>query len=137
MLVLGDSMADWLADGLEDALGDTPDLAVVRKNRAAAASSATTRRNEREDWAQVIPKPSARTKPKFVVMMVGLNDRVAIRDRVAQPAQPAGAAAKTPVPPTAAPAAGQPAAAPETSGQEPRRSQLRSGRATFRRFRRR
>ena len=25
VLVLGDSMADWLAYGLEDALGDTPD----------------------------------------------------------------------------------------------------------------
>ena len=36
VLVLGDSMADWLAYGLEDALGDPPDLAVVRKNRATS-----------------------------------------------------------------------------------------------------
>ena len=36
VLVLGDSMADWLAYGLEDALGDPPDLGVVRKNRASS-----------------------------------------------------------------------------------------------------
>ena len=38
VLVLGDSMADWLAYGLEDALGDPPDLGVVRKNRASSGS---------------------------------------------------------------------------------------------------
>src|SRR6188768_1479853 len=104
VLVLGDSMADWLAYGLEDALGDSPDLAVVRKNRASSG---------REDWVQVIRETIAATKPKFVVMMVGLNDRVSIRDRVAQSTQPAGAAAKTPVPPAAS-APDQPAVAPDT-----------------------
>jgi len=29
-------MADWLAHGLEDALGDAPDLAVVRRTAPAA-----------------------------------------------------------------------------------------------------
>ena len=94
VLVLGDSMADWLAYGLEDALGDPPDLAVVRKNRASSGLIRYDSRNEREDWAQVIRETIAATKPKFVVMMVGLNDRVSIRDRVAQSTQPAGAAAK-------------------------------------------
>ena len=47
----------------------------------------------------MIRETIAATKPKFIVMMVGLNDRVSIRDRVAQSTQPAGAAAKTPVPP--------------------------------------
>ena len=54
MLVFGDSMADWLAYGLEDALGDPPDLAVVRKNRAASGLIRYDSRNEAQDWAQVI-----------------------------------------------------------------------------------
>ncbi len=99
VLVLGDSMADWLAYGLEDALGDPPDLAVVRKNRAGSGLIRYDSRNEREDWVQVIRETIAATRPKFVVMTVGLNDRVPIRDRVAQSTQPAGAAAKTPVRP--------------------------------------
>ena len=54
VLVLGDSMADWLAYGLEDALGDPPDLAVVRKNRASSGLIRYDSRNETQDWAQVI-----------------------------------------------------------------------------------
>ena len=82
VLVLGDSMADWLAYGLEDALGDPPDLAVVRKNRATSGLIRYDSRNETQDWGQVIREAIAQTKPKFIVMMVGLNDRVSIRDRV-------------------------------------------------------
>src|ERR1051325_231211 len=97
VLVFGDSMADWLAYGLEDALGDPPDLAVVRKNRATAGLIRYDSRNESQDWAQVIREAIAQTKPKFVVMMLGLNDRVSIRDRVptapATPGSKAGAPA--------------------------------------------
>ena len=60
VLVLGDSMADWLAYGLEDALADTPDLAVVRKNRANTGLIRYDSRNEKEDWAQVAARPSLR-----------------------------------------------------------------------------
>jgi len=116
VLVLGDSMADWLAYGLEDALGDTPDLAVVRKNRASSGLIRYDSRNDKEDWAQVIREAIAANKPKFIVMMLGLNDRIAIRDRVAPPA-PTPAATPKPststAAPTAAPSAGQPPAAAE------------------------
>src|SRR4029077_6992404 len=33
VVVLGDGMADWLAYGLEDAFSDSPEIAVVRKNK--------------------------------------------------------------------------------------------------------
>jgi len=107
VLVLGDSMADWLAYGLEDALGDPPDLAVVRKNRATSGLIRYDSRNETQDWGQVIREAIAQTKPKFIVMMLGLNDRVSIRDRVPTPAAPGSK--------TAAPAAApeQPATPPE------------------------
>ncbi|HEX5498781.1 MAG TPA: SGNH family hydrolase, partial [Thermomicrobiales bacterium] len=81
VLVLGDSMADWLAYGLEDALGDTPDLAVVRKNRAASGLIHYDTRNEALDWPHVAREAIAATKPKFVVMMLGLNDRQTIHER--------------------------------------------------------
>ena len=106
VLVLGDSMADWLAYGLEDALGDTPDFAVVRKNRASSGLIRYDSRNENQDWAQVIREAIAATKPKFIVMMVGLNDRVAIRDRVSVATTPSGPGAKAGAP--AAPAAKPP-----------------------------
>jgi hypothetical protein len=111
VLVLGDSMADWLAYGLEDALGDPPDLAVVRKNRATSGLIRYDSRNETQDWGQVIREAIAQTKPKFIVMMVGLNDRVSIRDRVPTPATPGSKTAA----PAAAPAAAaeQPATPPE------------------------
>jgi hypothetical protein len=92
VLVLGDSMADWLAYGLEDALGDPPDLAVVRKNRATAGLIRYDSRNENQDWAQVIREAIAASKPAFIVMMVGLNDRIDIRDRISGPAKGAAAA---------------------------------------------
>jgi uncharacterized protein len=82
-MVFGDSMADWLAYGLEDALSETPDLGVVRKHRAAAGLIRYDTRNEAIDWAQVVRDAIAAEKPQFVIMMVGLNDRQTIRERPA------------------------------------------------------
>jgi hypothetical protein len=101
VLVLGDSMADWLAYGLEDALGEPPDLAVVRKNRSSSGLIRYDSRNEKEDWVQVIREAIAATKPKFIVMMAGLNDRVSIRDRVSSVTTPTGPGLKTAAPATA------------------------------------
>jgi len=84
VLVLGDSMADWLAYGLEDALGDAPELGVVRKHRTGSGLIRYDARNETQEWAQVAREAIAAEKPKFIVMMVGLNDRQAIRERQAQ-----------------------------------------------------
>ena len=125
VLVLGNSMADWLALGLEEALGDPPELAVVRRNRASSGLIRYEGRTEREDWAQAIREAIAATKPKFIVMMVGLNDRISIRDRVVSAAPvatpiapPAAAASKAPASP-AAPAPDQPAAAPAPKADAP------------------
>ena len=82
---------------------------MVRKNRASSGLIRYDSRNENQDWAQVIREAIAATKPKFIVMMVGLNDRVSIRDRVSVVTAPAGAGPKA-----AAPAASTPKpAAPE------------------------
>jgi hypothetical protein len=98
VLVLGDSMADWLAYGLEDALGDASDLGVVRKHRAGSGLVRYDPRNETQDWAHMAREAIAATKPKFIVMMVGLNDRQSIRERPL-PSSPAASSGGTTPPP--------------------------------------
>jgi uncharacterized protein len=109
VVVFGDSMADWLAHGLEDALGDTPDIAVIRKNRAAAGLIRYDTRNENHDWPQIIRETLAQSKPNFVVMMIGLNDRQQLRDRPIQSGPPG--ASNTTTPPPLVPQAAMPAPA--------------------------
>ena len=116
VLVLGDSMADWLAYGLEDALGDPPDFSVVRKNRATSGLIRYDSRNESQDWAQVIRETIAATKPNFIVMMVGLNDRGDIRERVSAPAKGGAAATKEKEP------AAQPSEAAKSDNQDAEQS---------------
>ncbi len=99
VVIFGDSMADWLAHGLEDALGDTPDLAVIRKNRATAGLIRYDTRNENQDWPQVIREAFAQSKPNYVVMMIGLNDRQQLRDRPIQSGPPSAASNSTTPPP--------------------------------------
>ena len=89
MLVLGDSMADWLAYGLEDALGETPEFGVTRKHRTYSGLLRYETRTETPDWAQAAREIIAAEKPNFIVMMVGLNDRQSIRERVTPPPAPA------------------------------------------------
>jgi len=81
IVVMGDSMADWLAYGLEDALSDTPEIGVIRKHRPGSGLIRYDAKNESLDWAQAAREILANEKPKAVVMMIGLGDRQAIRVR--------------------------------------------------------
>jgi hypothetical protein len=80
ILVMGDANADWLAYGLEDAYSEKPEIAVVRKHRT---DSGLIRYDPRRDveWAQMARDIIAAEKPKFVVMMIGNNDRQAVREK--------------------------------------------------------
>jgi uncharacterized protein len=112
VLVLGDSMADWLAYGLEDALGDSSDISITRRVRAG---SGLIRNDPRElDWVAYAREAIAAAKPKYIVVMIGLNDRQSMRARVApsSPAQPAVAPAGAAAPPAGAPAAADPGETP-------------------------
>src|SRR6202521_5088394 len=88
ILVLGDSMADWLAYGLELAFADSPEIGILRRHRTSSGLIRTEVRNdargEYPDWPQTIRDMIAAQKPKFVVMMIGLNDRKQIKE-AAQP----------------------------------------------------
>ena len=102
--VMGDAMADWLAYGLEDAYTERPEIGVVRKNRT---NSGLIRYDTRRDvdWAQTAREIIAAEKPKFVVMMIGVNDHQVIRERTPPPAPAKPGAAKPGAPPPPAPVA--------------------------------
>ena len=77
---MGDANADWLAYGLEDAFSEKPEIGVVRKHRT---NSGLIRYDARRDveWPQVAREIIAAEKPKFIVMMIGNNDRQTIREK--------------------------------------------------------
>src|SRR4029079_19093178 len=76
IMVFGDSMADWLAYGLEEAFGDTPEIGVVRKH----PTSSGLIRIDSYDWPAAAREILNAEKPDYVVMMIGLSDRRGIRE---------------------------------------------------------
>jgi uncharacterized protein len=84
VLVLGDGMADWLAYGLEDAYAEQPDMGVIRKAKNTSGLIKYQPKGDPADWAAAAKSILATEKPDIVVVMLGLNDRVAIREPVAE-----------------------------------------------------
>lgn len=87
ILVLGDSLADWLAYGLEDALSETPEIGIIRKHRAFSGLIRYETRSDTE-WTQVAREAITAEKPQAIVMLLGVQDRQAIREKAATPAKP-------------------------------------------------
>ena len=83
VLVLGDAMADWLAYGLEDAYSEQPDMGVIRKHKTVSGLIKYQPRGEPSDWAAAAKGILASEKPDAIVVMLGLNDRTAIRETAA------------------------------------------------------
>ena len=80
IVVVGDSMADWLGYGLDETYADQPDTGVVREIRATAGLIRYDPKSEQLDWPAVIKDQLATEKPNAIIVMLGLNDRIAIRD---------------------------------------------------------
>jgi uncharacterized protein len=80
IVVLGDGMADWLAYGLEDAFSDTPEVAIVRKNKLHSGLLRYEQKGDL-DWWHVARDTLAQEKANYVVMMLGVSDRQSIRER--------------------------------------------------------
>jgi uncharacterized protein len=97
IMVFGDSMADWLGYGLEQAFADTPEIGILRRQRTLSGLIRTDVRSDPRgdypDWPLAAKEMIAAQKPKFVVMMIGLNDRRQIKETVqptrAKPVVPA------------------------------------------------
>jgi hypothetical protein len=79
VMVMGDSMADWLAYGLEDAFADSPEIGVVRKTKPRSGLIRYEPRSDL-DWWHVAHDLLAQEKADYVVMMLGVQDRTSIRE---------------------------------------------------------
>jgi hypothetical protein len=80
VLVLGDGMADWLAYGLEDAYAERPDMGVIRRHKTVSGLIKYQPKGDPADWAAAAKGILATEKPDAIVIMLGLNDRVAMRE---------------------------------------------------------
>ncbi len=80
VVVLGDAMADWLGYGLEDAFSDSPEIAVVRKNKLHSGLVRYEAKGDL-DWWRVARDILTQEKANYVVMMLGISDRTSIRER--------------------------------------------------------
>jgi hypothetical protein len=97
VMVIGDTMADWLAYGLEDVLSDTPDVGVVRNIRPTSGLVRYDAKNDSLEWSGVVKDALVNEKPSAIVVMLGLNDRLPFHDKVPpKPAPPAQAAQAQP-----------------------------------------
>ena len=83
ILVLGDAMADWLAYGLEDAYAEQPDMGVIRRHRTVSGLIKYQPKGDPADWAAAAKGILATEKADAIVVMLGLDDRVAIREPAA------------------------------------------------------
>jgi uncharacterized protein len=83
VLVLGDAMADWLAYGLEDAYSEPPDMGVIRKHKTNSGLIKYQPKGDPADWPAAAKGILATEKPDVIVVMLGLSDRVPIREPAA------------------------------------------------------
>ncbi|WP_081925440.1 SGNH family hydrolase [Bosea sp. UNC402CLCol] len=87
IVVMGDSLANLLADGLDEALNDRPDVEVTHRTKPDSGLV----RTDFYDWQRAVTDLLASDqKITIAVMMVGLNDRQPIRegDIVQEPLSP-------------------------------------------------
>src|SRR5712692_2594804 len=117
VLVLGDAMADWLAYGLEDAYAEQPDMGVIRRHKTVSGLIKYQPKGEPADWAAAARGILATEKPDAIVVMLGLNDRVALRepapDKSDKPADKKGDKKDARAKPDAKPADGKPGTKPD------------------------
>src|SRR6516165_2739436 len=86
VVVVGDSMADWLGYGLDEKYADHPEIGVERKIRATSGLVRYDAKNEALDWPQAAKEALSNEKPNAIVVMLGLNDRVPLREKaITQP----------------------------------------------------
>ena len=83
VLVLGDGMADWLAYGLEEAYSERPDMGVIRRHKTVSGLIRYQPKGDPADWAAAAKGILATEKPDAIVVMLGLDDRVAMREPAA------------------------------------------------------
>jgi len=84
VLVLGDGMADWLAYGLEDAYVEQPDMGVIRRHKTISGLIRYQPKGDPVDWPAAARVILSTEKPDVIVVMLGLSDRMAMREPAAE-----------------------------------------------------
>jgi hypothetical protein len=84
VVVMGSSLSDWLAYGLEEIYADQPEIGVVRKDHPFTG---LVRFGSDEDktWPRVARDFLKEHNPDVIVVLLGLEDRHTIRERVVAP----------------------------------------------------
>jgi hypothetical protein len=114
ILVLGDAMADWLAYGLEEVYADQPDMGVIRKHKTVSGLIKYQPKGDPADWAAAAKGVLATEKADAIVVMLGLDDRVAIREpAVDKPDNKSGNKKDAKAKPDGKPSSAKPAAKPD------------------------
>ena len=82
VLVIGDSLGEWLAYGLELVFAETPQIGVVRRIKPDLSLVRDDARLDAPEWTQAIKDLlPASEKPNAIVVMLGVNDRSSLRER--------------------------------------------------------
>ena len=82
VLVIGDSLGEWLAYGLELVFAETPQIGIVRKIKPDLGLVRDDARLDAPEWTQAIKDLLPATeKPNAIVVMLGVNDRSPLRER--------------------------------------------------------
>jgi hypothetical protein len=81
IVVVGDQLADWLAYGLEETFADTPEVGIVRRIKPYAGLVRYEARFDAPEWSQAVKDVLAAEKPSAIVVMLGVNDRLPLRER--------------------------------------------------------
>jgi hypothetical protein len=76
-------MADWLAYGLEDVYADQPEMGVIRKHKTASGLIKYQPKGSPADWVAAAKGILATEKADAIVVMLGLDDRIAVREPAA------------------------------------------------------
>lgn len=80
VVILGDAMSDWLGYGLEDAYSEQPDIGVVRRHKTVSGLIRYQPKGDPADWPAAAKGILAQETPAAIVIMLGFNDRVALRE---------------------------------------------------------
>ena len=82
VLVIGDSLGEWLAYGLELVFAETPQIGVVRRIKPDLSLVRDDARLDAPAWTQAIKDLlPPNEKPNAIVVMLGVNDRAPLRER--------------------------------------------------------
>jgi hypothetical protein len=91
IVVMGDSMADWLAYGLEEVFTESPEISVTRKARPLSSLIYNPGRHDPTsniNWPAAARDVLSKEPANFVVMIIGLADRDPIREPAPLPPAP-------------------------------------------------